>query len=92
MKRSEIKISTKDRVKEFAMEVKMRKQVYVGQIARDKLSPYQANKRILIMQESKELAELLDRRGLTWEEMINILEAASKPKEKVKQSTFQFPS
>ncbi len=92
MKRSEIKISVQDRVKEFAREVKMRERVYAGQIEKKKLSRYQANKRILIMQESKELVELLELRGLSWEDMINILKIASKPKVKVKQSSFQFPS
>jgi len=92
MKRSEIKVSVKDRVKEFAREVQMREQVYAGQIEKKKLSRYQANKRILIMQESKELAELLEQRGLSWNDMLKLLLAASKPVTKTKQSTFQFPS
>lgn len=79
-----------DRVKEFCREVKMRERVYAEQIEKKKLSRYQANKRVLIMQESSELAELLDL--VTWTEMIKILEVASKLKATVKQSSFQFPS
>lgn len=93
MKRSDIKITLKDRIKECNREIGMRNQVYARQVEQKLLSPYRANHRILIIQEYKELVEELENRGLSWDDLLNHLESIKK-KEQPKQAemNFSYPS
>lgn len=76
MNRNQIKITNKDRADECRREISMRKHVYAKQVERGHLQPYQANKRILILVEYQELAEKLEARGLTWDDLHQLIDQA----------------
>ncbi|PHN06836.1 hypothetical protein [Flavilitoribacter nigricans] len=63
-KRSDFNLTAEDFVKELTRELTMRQAVYTKQTQQKKLSPKEAAKRYLIIQELKEVMELAGTRGL----------------------------
>ncbi|MCH2045950.1 MAG: hypothetical protein MK212_17675 [Saprospiraceae bacterium] len=78
MNRNQIKINLEVIIKYCKREHSMQAKVYPKQIAKQQMSQYEANQNHLLITEYKELAELLQLKGIRWHEfkkMINDLPA-----------------
>lgn len=75
MKRSQIKIKLEDRVGECERELRMRRKVYMPKVEEGKMQEYEAYKRMWIIHEFKEIADLCIKKGITWQEMYAIVES-----------------
>jgi len=94
MKKSDIKLFTDDYTKEFAREATMRLKVYQKQIDAGKLSKYSANKRLLIIQNTKELFEEMERVGISFEQILaelNKIKTLYRPEQGTLFKQTQYP-
>lgn len=68
MNRNQIKIDLNVIIAYCKREHGMQSKVYPKQIAKQKMSQYEANQNHLVITEYKELAELLQQKGIQWHE------------------------
>lgn len=73
MKRSQIKINNKAIIQYCKREHSMQGRVYPKQVDAGKMTSYQANQNYFIITELKELAEALELKGYSWQELKNIV-------------------
>lgn len=68
MNRNDIKIDNQKIIAYCKDEHRMQMFVYEKRLAEGKMTTYQANRNFLIIQEFKSIAELLEKRGISWQE------------------------
>jgi predicted patatin/cPLA2 family phospholipase len=91
MKRSDITITIKDHLKELRRELTMRWAVFTKEVKAKRLTEYEANKRYLIIQQHKELVEEMEKKEISWNDLMQMVESLP-PKRRVTQSRMKFPS
>lgn len=73
MKRSQIKINNQAIIKYCKREHAMQARVYPRQMNAGKMTSYEANQNFFIISELKDIAEALELKGYTWQELKNII-------------------
>jgi hypothetical protein len=93
MKRSEISITLRDRIKELSAEATQRWARFQKQVKENKMSRYTANKKYLIIQEQLELLETLNQKGYSFRDLQRIVDDLPDYDSRgvVKQNKIQFP-
>lgn len=74
IKKTEINLKNRDRIGELKRELAMRVKVYPKQIELVTLHKFEANKRWLIMSDAVDLYKKLDRKGITHQQLLRMLD------------------
>lgn len=95
MNRKDIPLKTTDFIKELKRELTMRWAVYTKEVQQKRLSPYEANKRYLIILELRELMEAADSKGLSLQDLKDLiahLQPPATPKQRTLFTNTKFPN